>query len=75
MERRFGQKWTTHTAGDAPAGARLQVYLGSQTFPALNRLCDAQKLSVPEHQDGYALKVWADAGAVTAVVAGMNGRG
>ena len=58
-----------------PPGAKLRVYLGqAKTFPTLNRLCDAQKLAVPEHQEGYALKVWADGGGVTAVVAGVNGR-
>ena len=63
VERRFGQKWPTHTAGDVPAGARLRVYPGqAKTFPALDRLCDGQKLAVPEQQDGYALKVWTEGG-------------
>jgi hypothetical protein len=76
VERRFGQKWATHTAGDVPAGAGLRVYLGqARTFPALDRLCKGQKLAVPEQPDGYALKVWAEGGGRTAVVAGVNGRG
>ncbi len=76
VERRFGQKWPTHTAGEVPRGAKLRVYLGqAKTFPALARLCEGQKLAVPGQADGYALKVWAEGGGVTAVVAGMNGRG
>ena len=76
VEKRFGQKWATRAAGEASAGAGMRVYLGqAKTFPALDRLCEGQKLAVPGQPDGYALKVWADGGTVTAVVAGMNGRG
>ncbi len=76
VEKRFGQKWPTHTAGNVPRDAKLRVYLGqAKTFPALARLCAEQKLSVPGQADGYALKVWAEGGGVTAVVAGQNDRG
>lgn len=76
IERRFGEKWSTQTAGSIPAAARLRVYLGqTSTFPELNRLCKEQSLAVPEQADGYALKVWVDGDSVTAVVAGTNARG
>ncbi|HSW44999.1 MAG TPA: glycoside hydrolase family 20 zincin-like fold domain-containing protein, partial [Phycisphaerae bacterium] len=76
VQRRFGQQWPTRTAKDVPADARLRVYLGQRrTFPELDRLCKEQQISVPEQEDGYALKVWGDGETITAVVAGMNGRG
>lgn len=75
VERRFGQKWPIQ-AGQADAGAGLQVVLGQRkTFAALDRLCSEQKLKVPEQPDGYALKVWTEGGKITAVVAGTNNRG
>ncbi len=76
VEKRFGQKWPTHTAGNVPQGAKLRVYLGqTKTFPSLAQLCEEQKLSVPGQTDGYALKVWARDGGLMAVVAGQNDRG
>jgi hypothetical protein len=75
VERRFGQKWPTQTAANVPADAKLRVYLGQPgTFPALARLCDAQQLAVPDRPESYALKVWAEVGGVTAVVAARNPR-
>ena len=76
VEKRFGSQWPIFTAKEAPPDARLRVFLGQrQTFPALDRLCREQELTVPEHQDGYALKIWARGGTITAVVAGMNDLG
>lgn len=76
VAKRFGQNMPEVAASDVPADAKLRVYLGQpKTFPALAQLCDAQKLTVPEQAEGYALKVWADGGVVTAVVAGTDARG
>ncbi len=75
VQRRFGQAWPVHAEKDTPADARLRVFLGlPKTFPALDRLCDGQKLLVPGKLDGYALKVWKEGEMVTAIVAGTNGR-
>jgi len=75
VERRFARKWPVSSAGDPPADVRLRVFLGrSRTFPALERICNEQHLSVPEQEDGYALRVMSDGKAITAVVAGTNGR-
>lgn len=75
IDRRFGQKWQIVAAKDVPADAKLRVYLGQpRTFPELDRLCGEQKLSVPEQEDGYVLKVWSQGGMITAIVAGMNVR-
>lgn len=75
VEKRFGQKWPIHTAKEIPLGVKLRIYLGqTRTFPSLAQLCNVQKLSVPGRTDGYALKVWAGNGSVTAVVAGQNER-
>jgi hypothetical protein len=76
VAKRFGERWPVRPASQAPPVAPVRVYLGqTQTFPALARLCAEQKLTAPRQADGYALKVWADDGGVTAVVAGQNGRG
>jgi len=76
IEKRFGQQWLTYTDKDVPSDARLRVFLGQRkSFPALDQLCNAQKISVPAHNDGYALKVWSQGGTITAVVAGTNDRG
>ncbi len=75
VEKRFGRKWPTLTAANVPRDAKLRVYLGqTKSFPALARLCEQQKLSAPEQMDGYALKIWAEGGSVTAIVAGQNDR-
>ena len=76
VERRFKQRWTITSAANVPAGAGARIYLGQpKTFPALANLCTEQKLSVPSHQEGYALKAWTDGPTVMAVVAGQTGRG
>ncbi len=76
VERRFGQRWPIQTANDAPANARLRIFLGQRkTSSTIDRLCNEQRLAVPEQQDGYALKIWAEGETITAVVAGTNNRG
>ncbi len=75
VQRRFGQEWTVGTAGEAPTGLALRVLLGKRGgFPELDRMCREQNLAVVEHPEGYALKVWAEGGATTALVAGESGR-
>ncbi|HOB74598.1 MAG TPA: glycoside hydrolase family 20 zincin-like fold domain-containing protein [Phycisphaerae bacterium] len=74
VERRFGQRWTIGTAETAPE-TRFRLYLGQpHRFPALDRLCRDQNLSVPEHPEGYALKIWPQGQMVMAIVAGRTGR-
>ncbi len=75
IERRFGQKWAIHPVKDAPESNGVRVLLGQpRTFPALQKICRASNLALPDHPEGYALKVFSDGGRVTAVVAGMSGR-
>jgi len=75
VEKRFRQRWPILAVNDAPAAARLRVFLGRpRSFPALERICAGQGLSVPPHQECYALKVWSEGGTITAVVAGADGR-
>lgn len=75
VERRFARRWSIVAPDELPSGAPLRVYLGRlDTFFTLDRLCKEQSLSVPEHPEGYALKVWMQNGATTAVVAGRTGR-
>lgn len=76
IEKRFGQKWLTYSTNEAPSNAKLSIYLGQRkSFPALDKLCSAQNISVPTNDDGYALKVWSQGGKINAVVAGTNDRG
>ncbi|MBI4580781.1 MAG: hypothetical protein HY718_13825 [Planctomycetes bacterium] len=76
LERRFGHEWPVQSGRDTPRQGQTRIFLGQRsTFAALDAICREQKLSVPQQQESYALKVWAQDGAVTAVVAGASGRG
>ena len=76
VEKRFGQKWAVQSGEQkAPAGTGLRILLGMrQGFPLLDGLCREQHLEVPDHADGYALKVFGRQENLTAVVAGTNAR-
>lgn len=75
IERRFGEKWVIQPASDALPATSLCIILGlREGFPLLDRVCSEQHLSIPDHPEAYALKVWRDGERTTALVAGVTGR-